>query len=119
MVAAVRRNEILIGIGLGITVGAEKQHVLEKVCQAGRGVGIAAADVHVHGGGGLVGFRVADQQDLEAVIERQRPVVNIVGAGDGIDDLGHRVAGVRRLRDGEEKGMPSSQQPAPGWDEAR
>ena len=62
MTAAVAANKLLVFARLRVLLGAQKQHVLKKMCQACPLFRVVtAAHGDVHGGGGFVGFRVRSE----------------------------------------------------------
>src|SRR5690606_12879568 len=73
--AAVLRQKRLVLAGLGILVGAQKQHVLEKVSQAiPLGGVLETAHMDTQGGRRLVRLRVGYQQYLEAIGQGDKAV---------------------------------------------
>ena len=73
--AAVFADKALVFSGFRIFFRAQKQHMLQKVGQAGKVFRVlAAAGGDVHGGGGFVCFRVRNQNDVQSVVQRQGSV---------------------------------------------
>lgn len=61
------RKELIIGILRRILGGANKEHVLAKVGNARQCI-TELTDVHVHGGRGLVGFWIGNQEDVHGEV---------------------------------------------------
>lgn len=66
--AAVFREKLLVALLVGVAAGAEEEHVLEEVGEAGEICRVGAgADGDIHGGGGAFGEVVRDEEDAEGV----------------------------------------------------
>ena len=84
VVAAAMAGQIaLVGVRLGVGLGAQKQHVLEEVGEPRQVCRIlSAADRDIEGGRGLVGIGVADQQGGEAILQPQHAIFALIVRAD-------------------------------------